>query len=180
MPKARQLLDDLIEGKPRKDFTKKPLGVREMTSKAWILPDDRVVDLTMWHDRWLEQHAATLKKKFKLDVPQGTGEAVRLWALNHGFTRINYEHNGGRMTVETNRKWWTKKRRDSIWMFIFEHVGGIDNVTVNVLDDKGRVVKQGYTPFGWLRNSPEEKMDSLPLINEGEPPLRKATDIGTL
>ena len=164
-------IETLQEGKTRADFTKKPLAPRELTSKAWILPNDVVVDLNSWHARWLEKHADLIRRKFKLAVPEGgTEQEVRMWALKHGFTRINYEHNGGRLTVETNRKWWTKKRKDSVWMFAMEHVGGIDNITVNVLDDKARVIQQGYTPFGWLRLPDDEKLNSIPLVSEAAAP----------
>ena len=164
-------IETLQEGKTRADFTKKPLAPRELTSKAWILPNDVVVDLNSWHARWLEKHADLIRRKFKLAVPEGgTEQEVRMWALKHGFTRINYEHNGGRLTVETNRKWWTKKRKDAVWTFAMEHVGGIDNITVNVLDDKARVIQQGYTPFGWLRLPETEKLNSIPLVSEAAAP----------
>ena len=154
----------LTEGKTRSDFTTKPLAAREITSKAWILPNDVLVDLDSWHVRWLERHRHAIRQKFKLTVPEGTEQEVRVWALNHGFTRINYEHNGGRLTAETNQKWWTKKRRDVIWMFVLEHVRRIDSVTINVLDNHARVVRQGHTPFGWMRLDDTEKMDAVPLV----------------
>lgn len=159
-------IDTLQEGKARADFTKKPMVPRELASKAWILPNDVVVDLNSWHARWLEKHADLIQRRFKLTVPVGGSEQeVRVLALNHGFTRLSYEHKGGRLRVETNRKWWRKKRKDAVWAFVLGHVGGIDNITFNVLYDKARVVKQGYTPFGWLRLPEQVKLNSAPLVS---------------
>jgi hypothetical protein len=149
------------------EATPKLQATDRLTSKMWILPNGKVMPLTCWHFEWILTNRALLKTKFGLEVPfegkDGEGP-IRLWALRNGFTRVNYEHNGGRLVIECNERYFDKNLRDVIFMLCTVNAGKIDNMTVSVLNDEGKVVKS--RSMALFAYDDLEKLDRLPLISD--------------
>lgn len=145
--------------------SKKLAKSKDLTSKGWILPNDKFVPLgPKLHHDYLSENAASLNKRFKTNFDKDTTPDERIDALNKGFTRINYERNTGTLHVETNKKFWNKKRKDTVFETVADNVDAIDNMLVNVVDDKGKIVDSGYQRLFTFDD--KDKLNHLPLISE--------------
>jgi hypothetical protein len=145
--------------------SKKLAPSRDLTSKGWILPNDEFVPLgAKFHHTWLQEHANELNKKFKTKFDENTSPDERVDALNKGFTRVNYERNTGTLHVETNEKFWNKRRKDTVFETVADNLDAVDNMLVNVTDDKGKIVDTGYAKL--FNYDDSEKLNHLPLISE--------------
>jgi len=137
------------------------------TSKMWILPDGKTVALkNLWHYNWILDNKTFLKTKYKVDfakiVPDE--QPIRVHAINNGFFRVNYEHNGGTLTVEGNYSHFTKRIKDSIFMIVADNLDYIDNINVTLMNYNGKVVKTGYSQLFSVPDN--EKLDHIPLVTE--------------
>jgi hypothetical protein len=135
------------------------------TSKMWIDPKNRPIPLDGMHYEWLRENAPFVRKAYNLpDMPDwgydDEGKA-RLWALSNGFTRVNFKNNW--VTFETNERFWTKKRQDVISMLVAENSDDIDNIVVNVLNDSGKLIKDGRADVSGLDEA-VAKVESIPVI----------------
>ena len=158
----------LAEVKAGQAVTTKRMGSYDsgnLTSKMWILPDGKAVSIGQQHYQWLQGHPQ-VAAKFNLDVAAlpDDDNAVRLAAINKGFVRVNYDYRGGRLTVEANRRYWTSKIKDAIFVLVADNVGAVDNMVVNLLNDTAMVAQHGYAQL--FNYSDEEKLEHLPLISE--------------
>jgi len=137
-------------------------------AKGWVLPNKKFVSIPGWHFDYLLENVEELKKKFGVDFSRFTRESgeqeVRLYALKHGFIRVNYEHNTGTLTVEANNKFWDKKAKDCIFMLVADNEDSIDNMLTTLLDDKGKVVNSRFSRL--FTYDGREKFDHLPLITD--------------
>jgi hypothetical protein len=113
------------------------------TAKAWILPSGKTVAVPQQHYIWLKNNVERSKKEFGLDVPAIGGmkddQMSRLWALNNGFTRVNYKPSTGNLTVELNERYWKPKVIDAVVALVKTNAAAIDFVAINVLDDNGKM-----------------------------------------
>ncbi|SRR6266567_7475425 len=75
----------------------------------WVLPDGEPVSIPCKRYQWALEHEAYLKRRFSIDfrhVRRRGDTAIRLHLLRHGFVRVNYEHKGGRLTLEAHHLHW--------------------------------------------------------------------------
>lgn len=135
------------------------------TSKMWLLPDGTTVSLSQQHSEWLKANPG-VTKKFKLDLSKVPDEdtPIRLAALGRGFIRLNYEQRNGQLTVEAGSRWWSKTVKDTLFVLVADNINRIDAMLVNLLDERGKVVRHGYSQLFTYRG--QEKLEHLPLITE--------------
>lgn len=167
MNNFKKLCEAVLKNKTQKIDSLVSYSSDKRTSKMWILPDGKVVALKgMWHYDWILRNKAALKKKYKVDFSKLPAEEapIRLHAINKGFFRVNYEHNGGVLTVEGVASFFTRKIKDAIFFIVLENVDYIDNINITLMNSSGKVVKDGYAQMFMMSN--EEKMDNIPLVTE--------------
>ncbi|MDB6175058.1 MAG: hypothetical protein JWL59_4369 [Chthoniobacteraceae bacterium] len=124
-----------------------------LCSKAWILPDLIIIPLKQMHFRWILEHHVMLSQRYQIDFSGLPAEEqpVRLHALNHGFVRVNYERNRGRLTVEANTAFLGLDLQNVIAGLITGNIDLIDNVRVHWLNTAGvatRVVRRNLVGMG--------------------------------
>lgn len=137
------------------------------TSKMWILPDGKTVALKgLWHYQWILNNLASIKRKYKVDFSDVDQEEqpIRIHAINNGFFRVNYERNGGTLTVEGNIGYFRGNIKDEIFMIVYDNLNSIDNININLMNHGGKVVKNGYSSLWGVPN--KQKLDHIPLITE--------------
>lgn len=129
-------------------------------SKFYILPDGQVINLgNQWHYEYIINNIKKLKKYGIVEdeiKKSPTEQNVRLYALSKGLTRMNYEVNGGHLTIEAPYKWIGRKLRDEIKTFVFDNVTQIDKLTLLLLDESGTIKKNNR--FNWNITSTDNKM----------------------
>lgn len=138
------------------------------TSKMWIDPKNRPIPLDGMHYEWLRDNAAFIRKAFNMpDMPDfGVHDEnpARLWALQHGFTRVNYNPRNGNVTFDTCEKFWTPKRQDVVSMIIADNADDIYSITVNVYSDDGKqLVKDGSEDVRGLDDA-AAKVEAIPFV----------------
>lgn len=136
-------------------------------SKAWITPEGKPIQLGgTFHDVWLNQNPDVKKQH---GIPEDVTEEtpVRQAALKAGFARINYSVNNGGLIVEARSKDWPKLA-PAVRQFVQANAGKIDNMTVDLLDNKAdRSIDSDFAPL--FQFSDKEKMNHLPLISPPSP-----------
>ena len=70
-------------------------------------------------------------------------------ALRVGFVRVNYEVNGGVLTLETMR--WDRKLRNLVNALVLENADAIDMARTNLLANSGQMVQLGCVSLLDLR-----------------------------
>lgn len=144
---------------------RKPEKRLELTSKMWIEPTGAVVPLGgLGHEQWLSKESTRLNKKYGTKFTNVDDPNDRLRALAKGFTRISYETNSGRLAVETTQRMWTKSLRDRIFELAADNIEKIDNMAVNLFNEKGEIVKQDSAQLFMYDDA--EKLDHLPMVTE--------------
>jgi hypothetical protein len=138
-----------------------------MTTKYWILPDGSLSLAGSLHSRWLLENPS-VATRFGLNLTGLTSDSddtkIRLMALNKGFVRMNYQDNGGLLTIEAGQLHWNVMIKDVIWNFVSDHVSTIDNVNVNILASNGRLVSSASTQL--FLYDDDEKLNHIPLVSE--------------
>lgn len=90
------------------------------------------------------------RRRHRLEIPKSVlhdarlnprdDHAITLFAINQGFTRINYEFSGGKLTVETNANTWENFRRrllSAIIDLVEANKRLIDEFYLHIIDDTG-------------------------------------------
>ena len=67
-------------------------------------------------------------------------QASRMWALQHGFVRVNFKPSSGNLTVEVDQRFWTAKTRAALVALVDRNAGSIDFIAVNITDASGRLL----------------------------------------
>jgi hypothetical protein len=137
--------------------------------KAWILPDGNTVPIPMWHAEWLLAQAKggklppKLAKQIAALGPKAGEQSLRLASLNHGFFRVNYGYQGGRLTVEGDSKFLRAPVKKAIRSLVAANLGRIDFFTMNLYRaghmHDGMDVKLFTLPR-------EERLARLPFVQE--------------
>ena len=146
----------VLEGKP----TLAELKTTPLTAKMWITPEHEIVPLTNWHFEYFRDPAIAEKYGVTYSDEQNT----RLDALRAGFVRVNYERNGGLLTVESGERGWSKTTKDTVFMLVADNARSIDAIRVSVLDDTGRIKRTGYSQL--FTYDDMEKIEHIPLVSE--------------
>lgn len=162
-------VDPNVQFKPKKKPTfasKADQDNPPLTSKSWILPDGEFVPLKRWpeHEDFLMTETKDLQKLFK--TPKNLKGDKAAAVAKHGFTRMTYERNSGRLNIESSVKAWNKKElRDQIFSYVADHLDSVDNMSVTLFDEKGRIAKQDSSQL-FLIDDDAAKLDALPLITQ--------------
>lgn len=138
--------------------------------KAWVLPDNRVVNLKgQWHYEWALSNRKLVEgfgvAPEVLDTRADT--PIRLACLNCGFVRINYEGRGAHCVIEASYKKFNRKKSDTLFMVVLNNIQWIDRITVSLLDEEGRTVKTGSEDLHRYADE-QEKLNKLPIIGESD------------
>jgi hypothetical protein len=138
-------------------------GTRGIT--GWILPNNKLVPLsTNFHEQYLAENHADLNKKFGTKFSETADVDERQQALDQGFIRLRMQ--SGTLHVEAGQAGWTKAARDKVFETVADNIDNIDQITVSLLDKNGIVKRQGHERL-MDYDTDAEKLDNLPLINEG-------------
>lgn len=108
---------------------------------GWILPNGQFKKLDgTYHESDLATNSAKYEKDFGVKFAGTNGEVDRLKAVNAGFARVRVDGNGN-TTVEVSANAFGKQKNA-----IREHLNAIagraNDVTVRVINDKGRTVSE--------------------------------------
>ena len=109
------------------------------TSKMWILPDGRAVSIPCQHSEWALDHEDFLKRRFKIDlrpVRRRGDTAIRLHLLRRGCVRVNYEHRGGRLTLEAHYLHWGPLQIGGCRAIIRANLSDISFVLIRLLNNR--------------------------------------------
>jgi len=139
-----------------KDFRTTPA-----TAKMWIDPTGKVIPLLTFHYEYFRDNPG---EAAKYGIVYGEEDPTRLAALRKGFIRVNYERNGGMLTIEAGAKGWTQPAIDVIFMLIAVNREAIDCLKIAVLSETGAVIQSGRSRI--FRYSESEKIKHIPLISE--------------
>ena len=115
------------------------------SKKLWITPEDEIIPLRSWHYEFFRDPVTSRK----YGVIFRDEENTRLDALRVGFVRVNYEVNGGVLTLETMR--WDRKLRNLVNALVLENVDAIDMARTNLLANSGQMVQLGCVSLLDLR-----------------------------
>ena len=115
------------------------------TRKWWISPENDVIPLTTQHYEFFQP----LIVSEKYCVPFRDAENTRLDALRVGFVRVNYEINGGHLTIETMR--WDRTLRKVVDKFILDNAESIDVAHLHLLNRDGQLLQLGCAPLLQMR-----------------------------
>jgi len=116
------------------------------TSKMWIDPENQLVALHSWHYEYFRDHPKVAEK---YGVAFEDEEKTRLAALRVGFIRMNYEKNGGFLTIETMR--WDPALRALVDRFIDDNIEALDHMRINLLRADGIAIGVAYVSIMVLR-----------------------------
>ena len=111
------------------------------TRKLWITPENHIIPLSAWHFEYFRDP----KISTKYGVIFRDEENTRLDALRVGFVRINYEVNGGRLTIETMR--WDRALRELTNSLILANADAIDVAHLHLINKAGQAVQLGCVPL---------------------------------
>lgn len=115
------------------------------TRKWWISPENEVIPLTTLHYEYFRNPIVSEK----YGVPCRDEVNTRLDALRVGFLRINYELNGGHLTLETMR--WDRNLRKVVDKFILDNAESIDVAHLHLLNRDGQLLQLGCAPLLQMR-----------------------------
>lgn len=142
-----------------------------LTKKGWILPNGTFQPISGWHYQWLLDNAASVKKKFKLDV--GTvacapdspdyDTCLRQMALEKGFIRVNYEATNGCVTFEGQYRFLTDAAKAAILGVVRDNAADIYSIRVSLFDRKWAVTTKTVQVFDV---DDVDKANRIPFISE--------------
>jgi hypothetical protein len=116
------------------------------TSKLWISPDNKVVPLMgCWHYEYFRD--PQIAEKY--GVPFGAEIPTRLAALRVGFVRVNYERNGGLLTIESMR--FDPLLAVLMDDLVLANADAIDRVRLHLVDGAGMAIGMGTVSLQALR-----------------------------
>lgn len=111
------------------------------TTKAWITPQNTYVPLRCWHWEFFGDREIAMRYGVLFEAEGPT----RLAALRVGFIRVNYEINGGRLTIEAMR--WEPSARMAVGKLIEANRDSVDNLVVRILSSAGDTIKSVFRSF---------------------------------
>jgi hypothetical protein len=117
------------------------------TSKMWILPNGKQVSISTQHYEWAMHNQEFLAQRFGVNLArvQKRGDtAIRMHLLRRGFVRVNYEHKGGRLTIEASHRSWGPTQHRGCRSVIRTNLQDISFVVVRLLNDRRFIVCQNY------------------------------------
>jgi len=115
------------------------------TSKMWVLPHGEPLSIPCQHYEWALEHEAYLKRRFSIDLRhlRRSGDtAIRLHLLRHGCVRVNYEHKGGRLTLEAHHPHWGPRQIRGCRAIIRANLSDISFVLIRLLNNRCLVVEK--------------------------------------
>ncbi|SRR6266498_1338020 len=137
-----------------------------LTSKMWILPDDKAVSIGVQHYEWALRNSNRLRDAYGIDLsrlrPQ-EDTAIRLYLLSKGCVRVNYEHRSGMLTLEAHHLHWRRKQRAAYRAIVSENLKDIFFVRVRLLNKFAKIIRQGFVEL--FTYADEAKLRHLPLVN---------------
>lgn len=157
-----------VQMQPKKELKMKP--AKQGFSKAWVLPNGKVMNLGgQWHHEFLNENNA-LRKLY--DLPVTEGDENRVAALQKGFARINYSQNNGRLTVEARAADWPKLKK-SVRDFVEANADQIDHIEVHLMDNPVEDVMHSDSVKVFTLED-NEKAAMTPFLDLGEGPKMTA------
>lgn len=117
------------------------------TSKMWILPNGRAVSIPGQHYEWALENHVFLKRFFHINVGrvrQKGDTAIRMHLLRHGCVRVNYEHKGGRLTVDAHHLHWGRDQITGCRAIIRKNLADISFVVIRLLNSRCLVVADEF------------------------------------
>ena len=117
------------------------------TSKMWILPNGKAVSIPCQHYEWALRHEDYLKRRFSINLRHArtSGDtAIRLHLLKHGCVRVNYEHKGGRLTLEAHYLHWGPRQIRGCRTIIRANLSDISFVLVHLLNNRCLIVEEEF------------------------------------
>jgi len=100
-------------------------------STGWITPGGKFAPLDCsTHEDWLDANT---------DIHDTATSDVRLLALNRGYARSRQY--GGKLTVEVNVTFFRGALKRALSTLLEDHAANTDFVTVNLVNDKGFLVR---------------------------------------
>ena len=122
------------------------------TSKMWVLPDGEPVSIPGQHYEWALEHEDYLKWRFSINLRHARRRgdtAIRLHLLRHGCVRVNYEHKGGRLTLEAHYLHWGPRQIRGCRRIIRANLSDISFVLIHLLNTRCLIVeKESANPIG--------------------------------
>lgn len=119
----------------------------DTTSKMWILPDGKPVSIQGQHYEWALRYENYLDRRFGINlrrVRRKGDTAIRLHLLRHGCVRVNYEHKGGRLTVEAHHLYWGPTQIRGCRAIIRTNLSDISFVLLRLLNNRCLVVEEEF------------------------------------
>ncbi len=117
----------------------------QKTRKWWITPENRVISLSTLHYEYFRD--PSIAEKYQIVFRDE--ETTRLDALRVGFIRVNYECNGGQLTVESMR--WDRNLRKLVDGFVLDNAEAIDLARIHLVDCMGQAIQIGCVSLMNLR-----------------------------
>jgi len=117
-------------------------------SKMWVLPDGEPVSIPGQHYQWALEHADYLNRRFSInlgDVRRRGDTAIRMHLLRHGCVRVNYEHKGGRLTLEAHHLHWGSRQIMGCRTIIRANLSDISFVLLHLLNNRCLIVEKEFT-----------------------------------
>jgi hypothetical protein len=133
------------------------------TSKMWILPDGKPVSISTQHYEWAIDNRAFLARQFGVNIErvQNRGDtAIRMHLLRRGFVRVNYEHKGGRLTIEAYDQLWGPTQIKGCRAILRANFRDISFVTIRLLNERRFVTReQSLELVGCTQSAALKKLD---------------------
>jgi hypothetical protein len=115
------------------------------TAKMWILPNGKAVSIPGQHSEWALGNEDYLKRRFAINLRyvRSRGDtAIRLHLLRHGCVRLNYEHKGGRLTVEAHHLHWGAQQIRGCLAVIRDNLTDISFVLIRLLNNRFLIMEE--------------------------------------
>lgn len=138
------------------------------TSKMWIDPHGKVINIWTEHYHFIEEHAERYGIKLTNRKAQGY-DASRLDGIDNGFFRVNFRHKDNCLIIEGLRKVFSDKIKEAIFCIFYKNRASISRFEINLFGNDGHykaVVSEHQSyPYPDFETD-SEKLGSIPLITE--------------
>jgi len=152
-----------MQPQPKKELKMKP--AKAGFSKAWVLPNGKVVNIGgQWHHEYLNENPE-VRKQYKL--PDDETQDNRIGAINKGFVRLSWDYSNGMLMVEARTKDWPRQR-EAVRNFIDANASNIDRIGVSLLSGNKLEKLDDYNEVSIFTLDDKEKAAMLPFSDIGE------------
>ena len=113
----------------------------------WILPDGKPVSIPGQHYEWALEHEDYLDRRFSINLRRmrRRGDtAIRLYLIKYGFVRVNYDHRGGRLTLEAHHLRWGPHQINGCRAIIQANLSDISFVLIRLLNNRRLIVEEEF------------------------------------